>query len=103
VVLWARYEDVFAVDLGVAVGFREWPPGVRRAADVDSGPIVAGIGAAASGLAIGASRAVGDDVTHARLLASAAIAGAASDAFADARANILARAIELNGRTTAAW
>ena len=41
---------------------REWPVGLGNASNVDSGPIVPGLEASASssGLAIGASRALGD-------------------------------------------
>lgn len=42
-------------------GFREWPHGVERSADADSGPIVGGLGVSASGLGIGAATAAADD------------------------------------------
>jgi hypothetical protein len=58
---WTAYRRRFLVEhLGLA-GFREWPPGRDRKADVDSGPIVDGVGAAASGLGIAAARAMGDE------------------------------------------
>jgi hypothetical protein len=101
--LWRRYRDVFATDLGVAIGFREWPPGIERKADLDSGPILAGIGAAASGFAIGASLAVGDELTHLRLRASVPLARVASDAMLRADAGILAEAIEHAGHSIVAW
>ncbi len=55
------------------VGFREWPVGRERAADDDSGPIVEGVGAAATGLSIGAARAMGDEALALRVEATAAI------------------------------
>ena len=51
---------------------REWPVGLGNASDVDSGPIVPGLEASASssGLAIGASRALGDERWHGQLVAA---------------------------------
>jgi hypothetical protein len=64
---WTRYRESYLVErLGLA-GLREWPPGRERGPDIDSGPIVAGIGAAATGLGIAAARAMGDDVLADRL------------------------------------
>ena len=40
--------------------FREYSPGREQTADVDSGPIIWGAGIAATGLGVGAARAVGD-------------------------------------------
>jgi hypothetical protein len=57
--LYLRYRDRFLVEVGPVRGFREWPPGVDRPADSDSGPIVLGIGVAASGIGLGATRALG--------------------------------------------
>ena len=69
---WHLYREHYLVDAGVLVGFREWPPGRDRAADIDSGPIVRGVGTAASALAIAAARRMGDDTLALRLEASAA-------------------------------
>ncbi|MCU0699115.1 MAG: hypothetical protein MUC96_21630 [Myxococcaceae bacterium] len=69
---WERYKAGFFVELPFGViGFREWPRGVDRQGDVDSGPIVLGIGTAASALAISAAKANGDGVLAKRLEASA--------------------------------
>jgi hypothetical protein len=97
--LWEKYRDLYTVDLGVVVGLREWPPGVDRKADSDSGPIVRGIGVAASGFGIGAARAVDDDLMYARLVASAALVKSLSPALEKTGANALATAIELAGRS----
>lgn len=67
---WAAYRQHFLTPLGPSVGFREWPRGVERRADVDSGPIVFGIGAAASALGISAAKSQGDDALAAQLEAS---------------------------------
>jgi hypothetical protein len=97
--LWVRYRDAYTVELGVVIGLREWPPGVDRKADIDSGPIVRGIGVAASGFGIGAARAVGDDLMYARLVASAAMVKTLSSSLGKAGGNALAAAIELAGRS----
>jgi hypothetical protein len=69
---WRRYKDAYLVDRVAVVGFREWPPGHTGRADVDSGPIVRGVGAAATALAVSAARVMGDGVLAARLEATAA-------------------------------
>jgi hypothetical protein len=70
---WDRYKKAYLVDDVVLVGFREWPPGRDRPADVDSGPIVRGVGSAATALAIGAARVVGDNILARRLEATASL------------------------------
>lgn len=58
---WKTYKQRFFVQLPFDVsGFREWPTGFSGASDADSGPIVLGIGTAASALAISAAKAQGD-------------------------------------------
>lgn len=71
---WRQYQKHFLVRLPGVVGFREWPPGVVGPADVDSGPIVLGIGAAASAFAIAAAKSQGDALLATQLEASAAFA-----------------------------
>lgn len=69
---WKTYKKGYFVTLPLGVvGFREWPPGVDGASDTDSGPIVFGIGAAASALAISAAKAQGDGSLARQLQASA--------------------------------
>jgi MFS family permease len=65
---------LIAVSVALWSGFREWPRDVERKADVDSGPIVQGIGAAATAFGLIAARAVGDDAVHQRLAATATAA-----------------------------
>ncbi|MBI1947322.1 MAG: hypothetical protein HYS27_16630 [Deltaproteobacteria bacterium] len=93
---WEQYQERYLVDRGLLVGFREWPPGVDRKADVDSGPIVAGVGAAATAFGIATARAMGDRVLAARLEATAdlvAVAASADAATARAAGSTLAEAI----------
>lgn len=67
---WHHYQDHFLVRPGPFVGFREWPRGVERAGDSDSGPIIMGIGAAASAFGLAAARAQGDTLLATQLEAS---------------------------------
>jgi hypothetical protein len=71
---WRKYREHFQLDVLLVVGFREWPKGKERPADMDSGPIVHDIGTAASALAIGAARTMGDNLLASRLEAAATAA-----------------------------
>ncbi len=65
---WEKYTKDFTVNVFILRGLREWPPGYDGPIDADSGPIIMGVGAAATGLGMGAAQSVGDAITHARLL-----------------------------------
>ena len=57
---WAAYKKHF---VGCTAGMclvREFPPGIDRAADVDSGPVVNGFGMSATAFGLAAARANGD-------------------------------------------
>ena len=94
---WDSYREHFLVRVGAVVGFREWPRGVERRGDDDSGPIIMGIGTAASAFAIAGAKAQGDPVLAAQLEASASavmmtgIGGAAAE-------GVLPQAISFQGR-----
>ncbi len=60
--------------LGFA-GLREYPPGTSRRADVDSGPIIREVGAAATGIGIGAAKAMGDAGTFESIVQLSEIIG----------------------------
>lgn len=94
---WESYREHFFVRVGPVVGFREWPRGVERKADVDSGPIVFGIGTAASAFALAAARAQGDVALAAELEANASVA-ISSGIGGDAARSVLAQAIAFQGR-----
>ncbi len=94
---WTVYREQFLVRPGPFVGFREWPPGVERPADVDSGPILFGIGAAASAFGISAAKAQGDVLLAAQLEGSADLV-LASGAGGGAAHSLLAEAIRLQAR-----
>jgi hypothetical protein len=69
---WTTYKKRFFVELPFEIsGFREWPSGVSGVTDADSGPIILGIGTAASALAISAAKAQGDSSLARRLELSA--------------------------------
>ncbi len=75
---WKAYRAEYLVDDVLLVGFREWPKGHGFAADADSGPIVMGVGSAATAFAQAAARAVGDHLLAARLSATTSVVGVAA-------------------------
>ncbi len=62
--LWPRYKKHYKLNWLLFAGFREYPKGFRGKEDDDSGPIVFGAGAAATGFGLKAARGVGDFVTY---------------------------------------
>ncbi len=74
------YDGVVAHLSRSVLGFgavREYAPGVKnQRIDIDSGPIVFGYGASATGFLIGGARIHGDRATFRRLYSSAVLAGA---------------------------
>jgi hypothetical protein len=64
--LYAEFVEHFWIQRWFGAGFAEWPLGSSDVADADSGPVVLGIGFAASGFGIAAAKATSD---HARLRA----------------------------------
>ncbi len=70
--LYARYAESFWREQPPLAGFAEWPAGSERGADQESGPILLGVGAAASVLGLAATRAVGDEKRYAQLTAQIA-------------------------------
>jgi hypothetical protein len=72
---WTAYRSRYLVERAGLVGFREWPPGRDRGMDGDSGPIVAGVGAAATGLGIAAARVMGDEDLAEKIERTAAVVG----------------------------
>ena len=103
---WERAKRHQLTRLGPLAGFREWPRGVQRPADVDSGPIVMGVGAAATAFGMGAARAMDDPMTYAALASTANLGRAAvavdpqTEAIAD---GILAAAIDAAMRSSRPW
>jgi hypothetical protein len=94
---WLQYREHFLVRPGHFVGFREWPRGVDLAADSDSGPIILGIGAAASAFGVAAARAQADTVLAAQLEASEDLV-LSTGAGGAAASSTLAEAIRFEAR-----
>jgi hypothetical protein len=64
--LYRRYCRAHWIDRGLLAGFAEYPHGRNLGADVDSGPIVLGIGLVATGFGISAAECTGDSWRLAR-------------------------------------
>lgn len=67
--------DHLFTEMGPLSAMREYPRGISGNGDIDSGPIVAGMGVSATGFAIGAARAAGDVATAEKLEATARLIG----------------------------
>lgn len=65
--LYQQYARHFWSELFLFAGFREFPVGRLGRGDADSGPIVLGIGMAATGFGLNATRAAGDSLRELRL------------------------------------
>lgn len=76
--MWAAYQRDFFSCGAVPCLVREYPPGVERTGDIDSGPILGGYGVAATAFALGAARANGDDGVARRLEITGELLGAAT-------------------------
>jgi hypothetical protein len=75
--MWKTYRDTYFSCGAVPCLVREYPAGAERKTDIDSGPIIGGYGMAATGFALAAARANGDDVTAFKLEATGELFGAA--------------------------
>jgi hypothetical protein len=90
------------------VGLAEWPPGKKGTINTDTGPVFAGIGAAASGIGIAAARANGDYENWYRLLRGLESIGAptwtlSGEKFYLFRHALLADILALWGKTNTSW
>ncbi len=65
--LYRAYVRHFWIERNVVAGFAEWPGGRAGRQDIDSGPVVMGVGMSASGMGIAAATAVGDGPRRRRL------------------------------------
>jgi hypothetical protein len=86
-------------------GFREWPHGRGGRMDGDSGPIVFGVGMAATGLGLGAARIFRDNDRYAVIRRTALVFGVPSwiPSHGYLLAPILGEAMLFNGRTARPW
>jgi hypothetical protein len=90
--------------LGVG-GFREWPRGRGGGEDVDSGPIVFGVGVAATGLGLGAARIFRDEASYAVIRRTALLFGVPAwwPSGGYTAAPLLGESILFDGRTARTW
>jgi hypothetical protein len=90
--------------LGVG-GFREWPSGRAQSSDLDSGPVIFGVGAAATGLGLGPARLFHDDAGYTVVRRSALTFGVPAwpPFHGYWAAPILGEAILFHGRTARPW
>ncbi len=90
--------------LGVG-GFREWPTGRGGGADLDSGPIVMGVGVAASALGLGPARIFRDERSYTAIRRAALVFGLPAwwPAGGYWAAPLLGEAILFDGRTARPW
>lgn len=65
--LWEDYKTYYKKDLLGFGGFREWPKGYKGREDNDTGPILFGVGSAATAFGIRAANAMGDSLTYKQL------------------------------------
>jgi hypothetical protein len=90
-------------DLG---GFREWPPGEDYGMNSDTGPILLGIGFAASGFAVGPARLFHDEEAYRTVMRTGALIGFPLR-WRGRRwylfAPLLGEAILFNGETATPW
>lgn len=100
--LYERFRSGYFVHSGPLAGFREWPRGVDRPADVNSGPIVLGMGVAASGIGLGAAR-LADQPEDVRALSTSAQIVLASPVGQKAARTEVARAMWLWAETARPW
>ena len=78
--LYRSARDALYVPMGPVAAMREYRRGVTGKVDVDSGPVVAGLGVSATGFAIGAALAARDLDTALRLSSTATLFGVPVDA-----------------------
>lgn len=98
-------EHLKRIVLGVG-GFREWlASSLGHGADVDSGPIVLGVGMAATALGLGPSRLFGDAELYAAIRRSALTFGLPSPLPSGGHllSPVLGEAILFHGRTARPW
>lgn len=106
--LYVAYRKQYAENLfGLGVGgFREWPTGVDRGMDNDSGLIIFGVGAAATGLGLGPARIMKDHGMYTLIERTATVAGlpfVLGKRRQYATSPILGESILFHGKTARRW
>lgn len=104
--LYAAYRKLYLTEVFGFGAFREWPPGISRGMDGDSGPVVLGVGVAATGLGIGAARLHKDARAYTTAMRAAATFGLPTTLAPTRRyvtAPLLGDAILFHGTTARRW
>jgi hypothetical protein len=104
--LYSRYRSQFYTHIAGWGGFREYPHGVDGSMDVDSGPIIFGMGVAATGIGLGSARLFGDRRAYSSIMGSAASVGLPPLSFSSRKyllAPLLGEAILFHGITARQW
>ena len=102
---YTHYRAHMSADVLGFGGFREWPSERARGMDADSGPIVFGVGMAATGLGLGPARLFGDADRYATIRRTALTFGVPSwiPSHGYVTAPLLGEAILFHGRTARPW
>lgn len=101
-VAYQRHMRASVLGLG---GFREWPEGRGLGVDVDSGPVVFGMGVAATGFGLAAARIMHDEAQYNAIRRTVMTFGGPGlgPSGGHLTAPLLGEAILLNGRTARVW
>ncbi len=99
--LWENYKEHFLKDYIFLAGLREWPDGYEGHEDITTGPIVSGIGVAATALGLRAAKGVGDEDIYDKLRSTRNIVEMSIDSFGTDRLKrikdkLLSRALDYN-------
>lgn len=102
---YTRARDALGISVLGIGGFREWPRGRSGPGDLDSGPIVLGVGTAATGLGLGPAHMFQDDRPYTLIRRAALIFGLPAwwPSGGYLSAPLLGQAILFNGRTAIPW
>jgi len=104
--LYEKYREHQSAELLGVGGFREWPEGVSRGMDGDSGPIIFGVGMAATGIGLGPARLMRDNRQYTLIMRSASTFGIPTKVLPTRRyvtAPILGEAMLYSGSTARRW
>jgi hypothetical protein len=104
--LYERYREAYSAEVVGLGGFREWPPGSSRGADSDSGPVLLGVGTAATRLGLGPARIYRDARQYALIQTTATTLGLPTVVLDQRRyltSPVLVEAILFSGATARVW
>jgi hypothetical protein len=102
--LWIDILKSYKVEIPGFCGMREWPPGIDLPADDDSGPILYGIGTAASGLGLAAASVISDRGTFDQLHRSGSLVRMLpGKQISSASKSIVSSSIEWFAQTYVPW